>query len=125
MFLASVDLNKILISDKMDFYYIINQYITSHLSDSLSVNELARVVHLQPNYFINKFKSSFGATPTDYINTLRLDAAVKELTAHPQKNIEAIALQLGYHDYRYFDRIFKKRYGVTPSTIRRLKEGNI
>ncbi len=123
LFLSSVDTEKMLVSNEEDFCYILNNYISKHLSDTLSVQELAKVVHLQPNYFINKFKKSFGETPTDYINTLRLDAAVKELSTNSCKSIGDIARQFGYNDYRYFDRIFKRRYGVTPGTFRKVTSG--
>lgn len=120
LFFSAVDVRKMLVSGKDDFYYIVSEYISSHLADTLTVRELSEIAHLQPNYFMSKFKKCFGTTPVSYINTLRLDASSKEIVKNPRKSIEEIARQFGFNDYRYFGRIFKKRYGTTPGNFRKM-----
>lgn len=120
MFFSSVPIEKMLVLQKNDFHYIVSNYISSHLTDTLTVGGLAETVHLQPNYFVNKFKKSFGTTPIEYINTLRLEAASKEIIQNPGRRIEDIARQFGFDDYRYFGRIFKRRYGVSPRNFKKM-----
>ncbi|MDD6035782.1 MAG: AraC family transcriptional regulator [Lachnospiraceae bacterium] len=120
LFFSSVPVERMLIPQKDDFYYIVSNFIASHLAERLTIAELAETVRLQPNYFVNRFKKSFGTTPIEYINTLRLDAASKEIIASTGKSIEEIAHQSGFEDYRYFGRIFKRRYGASPRSFRKM-----
>ncbi len=120
LFFSSVPAEKLFQPKKDEFNYVVSRFIAERLNEALTINELAEIVHLQPNYFVSKFKKSFGTTPIEYINTLRLDAASRELIQKPEKRIEEIARQFGFEDYRYFGRIFKKRYGTSPRNFRKM-----
>lgn len=62
-------------------------------------------------------------TPIDYINTIKLYRAVHLLVYNPEKkSIETVAYETGFNDYRYFSRLFKKKYGVTPSVYKETKD---
>jgi len=119
LFLERVDLDTLLPANENDFSSKINAYIRSHLQTEITLVELANLVHLHPNYFIKAFKKHFNATPIEYVNTLRLQLAAKLLTQEPHRSIQLIAEEVGLNDYRYFSRLFKKKYGVSPSRFRR------
>lgn len=55
---------------------------------------------------------------TEYLTSVRMDAAI-ELLLYSRLNIKEIAMQTGFNDYSYFVSAFRKRYGVTPGTVRR------
>lgn len=118
IFFSNTNLHLLINESKSDFNNIVNNYIKEHIANKISLQDLADLTHLQKNYFIAKFKNEFGCTPIDYINTMRLDCIGQYLNAHPDINIGEAALLYGFEDYRYFSRLFKKRYGLTPSSFR-------
>ncbi|QUI24463.1 AraC family transcriptional regulator [Vallitalea pronyensis] len=121
IFFQYIDLSNIQLQSDNAFYNTINRYIMDNLDKPIHIQDLADIVHLQPNYFINLFKQIFHVSPITYINTLRLEKAAILLSSNPQLSIELIASKSGFTDYRYFGRIFKKRYGLTPSQYRLTK----
>ncbi len=118
LFLENVNLAAILPANTDDFSNKINAYIRNHLQTEITLVELANLVHLHPNYFIKYFKKHFNVTPIEYVNVLRLQTASKLLTRDPYQSIQRIADEVGFNDYRYFSRLFKKKYGVSPSQYR-------
>jgi YesN/AraC family two-component response regulator len=92
-------------------------YIERNLSEQMSVDELAKLVHFHPNYFMHYFKTMMGLSPIVYINKKRLDKARRLLTTTGQ-TISAIAEEIGMELY-YFSCIFKKQSGMSPSEYRK------
>ncbi|QJD87116.1 helix-turn-helix transcriptional regulator [Cohnella herbarum] len=115
LFLERVNLALLLPANTNEFSNKVNSYIRNHLQSEITLAELANLVHLHPNYFIKYFKKYFNVTPIEYVNTVRLQMAAKSLIHDPHKSIERIADEVGFNDYRYFSRLFKKKYGVSPS----------
>lgn len=115
IFLDNVNLDKILPINKDHFMSKMDHYIKQHLHSEISLNELADLVHLHPNYFIKYFKKHFSVTPIEYVNAIRLQTATHLLRNQSDRSIQRIAHDVGFNDYRYFSRIFKKKYGVSPS----------
>ncbi|MES2310018.1 MAG: helix-turn-helix domain-containing protein [Verrucomicrobiota bacterium] len=63
------------------------------------------------------FKSSFGITPVEYRNAIRLERA-KKLLLESKKNITEIAYEVGFDDPGYFSRQFKKQNKISPKNLR-------
>ena len=59
-----------------------------------------------------------GTSFVDYLNDYRLSMASRMLVSSDDKIID-IAAHCGYDNLSYFNRIFKKKYGITPSAYRR------
>lgn len=123
-FFSKINFQLLLRETKSNFYSTLSSYIREHITEKILVQELADLMHLQKNYFISRFKKEFGSTPIDYINALRLDCIARYLHTQPAASISETALLYGYEDYRYFTRLFKQRYGVTPSYFRKNMEPN-
>ncbi len=68
-------------------------------------------------YLSRQMKRYYGQTPADYINELRLKSVVNALVTTNQR-IEEIAYEYGYNNLSYFNRVFKKRYSMTPRVYR-------
>lgn len=92
-------------------------YMTAHLDNTVTTEELADLVHMQPTYFIRRFKASYGLPPIAYLGRLRLYKAM-ELLSSTTLSIEQISTEVGIQDSAYFARFFKKNCGVTPSEYR-------
>ena len=89
------------------------RYIQEHISDSLSVNDLARLVNLNVDYLTRSFKKRYNVTPIEYIREQRIFLA-KELLMKNELSISMVAAKVGYGNYSYFTKIFKSCCGVTP-----------
>ena len=64
------------------------------------------------------FKKNMGDSFINYLNDYRLSMAARTLLSSDD-NIIDIAADCGYDNLSYFNRIFKKKYGVTPSAYRK------
>lgn len=93
------------------------KYIEQHLSEPISINELANVCHLHPTHFIRFFKSKTGQTPQNYVNYKRMELA-KKLITETDLSISDVAERTGFYDSMYFSKCFKKYYSVSPRTYR-------
>jgi AraC family transcriptional regulator of arabinose operon len=117
-FFRNVNYSLLITETKNSFQATINSYLSEHLTEKIGLQELAAITHLQKNYFISKFKKEFGTTPINYINLIRLDRISRHLIENPSAGIIETALSYGFEDYRYFNRLFKQRFGISPSTFR-------
>ncbi|MFC5649408.1 AraC family transcriptional regulator [Paenibacillus solisilvae] len=93
-------------------------YIEEHLSEKMSINELADRLHFHPNYFIQLFKSIMGVSPIVYITKKRMEKA-QMLLAASDLTITEIAEQVGL-DLYYFSSTFRKLNSLSPTEYRGL-----
>lgn len=93
------------------------QYIEEHISDVLTIKEVAQQVHLNPSYFSVLFKEEAGLTFIDYVTQLRIKKA-KELLKGSNLSLDAISEQIGLQTTSYFIRMFKKFESMTPKQYR-------
>ncbi len=98
---------------KMAVLYI-NQYYTK----DFRLDALARLCDISKSYLCKLFKQKYGKGITEYITELRLHKAcvLLEKTDH---TVVSIANDTGYVDCGYFNRLFKKHFGVTPLEYRK------
>lgn len=93
------------------------RYIKEHLSDELSVSNIAAFLYLTPNYFSRLFKKVTGEGCNEYIVRKRIEKAklLLETTNFPTGRI---ALMVGYRDTNYFSLAVKKSTGKSPKKYR-------
>ncbi|SHE75896.1 helix-turn-helix domain-containing protein [Alkalibacter saccharofermentans] len=94
------------------------EYILSNLKQSLSVKVIANVIGVSPNYLSGLFKSELDLTLTEFIRNRRLESAINLLN-FTNMPIKIISSAVGIYDYNYFTKVFKKKYGVTPTEYRK------
>jgi AraC-like DNA-binding protein len=85
----------------------------------LTVMEIARRQNISPRH-LQRLLESTGRSFSTYVNDLRLDRAyalIRELRNDPRR-ISDIALQAGFSDISHFNRLFRARFGATPSDVR-------
>lgn len=90
------------------------EYIEDHFGESITVENIADVVQLNKDYFSHIFKKSIGESFTDYLNKRRIEEA-KKLLLQKKYKIYEIADMVGYSDYKYFSKVFKKLVGISPN----------
>lgn len=96
---------------------LIKAYIEEHLSESLTLNELAELAYVHPTYLSKLFKKETGQNLSDYISDCRIQAA-KEYLRKPQYKIYEVAEICGFRDPKYFSNVFKAAVGCTPKEYR-------
>jgi transcriptional regulator GlxA family with amidase domain len=88
-------------------------WIMRNLHEDLSVNALARKACMSPSHFNRAFKSVFGNTPAEFVETLRVNEARRRLSV-PKRTLETIAASVGFSDAQTFQRAFARRFGARP-----------
>ena len=89
------------------------KYIDSHLSENITLEEIANVAHMSKNYFCRIFKKLNGMSPWDYITVKRIEHAVMLLNTTDLTRLE-IAQRCGYNNTSNFYYAFKKVTGKAP-----------
>jgi AraC-like DNA-binding protein len=93
--------------------------ILANLASSISVNAVARRHNISTRY-IRKLFEAAGTTFSDFVLDQRL-AHVHRMLSDPRfaaRSISAIALESGFGDVSYFNRVFRRCFGATPSDVR-------
>lgn len=90
-------------------------YIYENYSEPISLNKISSIMNFSPNYFCRFFKKNLGKTFFEYINYYRCSKAELLLNT-TSKNISEIALDVGFNSVSYFDKVYKKYKGYSPST---------
>jgi len=80
----------------------------------LNIEQLAKLVGMSRTSFIDYFKKILGQPPKQYIQHWRLSLA-RELLRHSQRQVIAVALEVGYQSEAAFSRAYKAKFGAPPS----------
>ncbi|OXS53725.1 hypothetical protein B1A99_29170 [Cohnella sp. CIP 111063] len=91
--------------------------LETRYAEPLSIDELAKHVHLTPNYISNIFREAVGESIIDYLTKIRMKHAVR-LLADESVRIYEVAEQTGYNSTSYFSVVFKNIYGISPKEYR-------
>jgi len=97
------------------------QYIHSHLGEEISFEELSKRFYFHPSYFSTLFKKHTGTPFTEYLTRLRIETAYTILR-QTDKKVYEVAQEVGYRDVKYFTKVFKKHYGLTPEEGRKFAD---
>ena len=96
----------------------VQAYISEHLEEGLSLEELAGTVHLHPVYLSKLYKQETGENLSGYIQAKRLEKA-SGLLLNSGLHVVDISRMVGYKKPQYFIKLFKTQYGITPYQYRR------
>lgn len=92
-------------------------YINENYFEELTLSGLADKYAVESSYFSRLFKQETGENLMLYIAGKRMEKA-KELMQREDINIAEVAFMVGYDDYTYFSKVFKKHTGVSPRDYR-------
>lgn len=84
----------------------------------VSLQALANEYGLSPTHFQRVFKETVGESPRAHVERLRLERAAYRLCV-TRESILDIALDLGFESHETFSRAFKRRFGTSPSAMRK------
>lgn len=92
-------------------------YVREHLSDQISVEQMAKDLYVNRSYLSARFKKETGMALSTYIQEQQILCAKKYLE-ETDKPISEIAAHLGFSSQGYFQNVFKKHTGMTPKAFR-------
>jgi len=92
-------------------------YLHAHLSQRLTLDELAAVAGLSPFHFLRQFQAQHHATPQQMLMAFRL-AEAKRLLSRGEAPAQ-VAAAVGLTDQAHLTRAFARRYGTTPARYQR------
>lgn len=92
-------------------------FISSHYAEPLTPSIVAKEVNFSSSHFMKFFKYHMGCTFTEYLNDYRLSIASTQL-ASTNKSILELSEEIGFTNLSYFNRLFKKKYGMPPRAYR-------
>lgn len=95
----------------------ITKYIENNYMEKITIESMADELNLSESHFMKFFKQTMGTTFIDYLNEYRLTMASRLLISS-ESSILNIAAEVGFENLSYFNRLFKKRFGVTPREYR-------
>ncbi len=94
-------------------------YINKNYMQNMTLCELAQKVNISQGYLSSVFKKEMGTCFSDYLLRVRINKS-KELLVSTYLRLYEISESVGFSDYSYFSRAFKKITGVRPQKYREL-----
>ena len=93
------------------------EYLHASIGQEVSLDGLAELAGLSPNYFLHAFKQSTGKTPHRYLTELRIARAC-ELLLDPHRSIADISLAVGFSSQSHLTTVFRRFRKTTPAAYR-------
>jgi transcriptional regulator GlxA family with amidase domain len=91
----------------------------ANIEEPLSLDELARLVHLSQRHLQRMFKMFLNVSPTHYYLTLRLRRA-RDLLRNTDASIARVTSICGFHSPCHFSKAYRAQFGHAPSVERRM-----
>ena len=85
-----------------------------NLSEPIKLKDLSDIAGVSQNQLIRDFKKVYGMTPMRFLLNCRLQYA-KNLLDTTEMEITEIAFASGFMDSGYFSKMFRRKYGITPT----------
>ncbi|OJG71298.1 hypothetical protein RV12_GL001560 [Enterococcus quebecensis] len=94
------------------------QFIKKNFKQKTTIDDIARHVYLNPQYFGRLFRKELGISVSDYINLLKIEESCR-LLLESELPLYRIATEVGFTDSSYFTRVFTKHLKMTPHEYRK------
>ncbi|MBD0381462.1 AraC family transcriptional regulator [Paenibacillus sedimenti] len=91
--------------------------ISEQIAEPPQIQQLATMAGLSERQFRRRFVMRTGMNYTEFVHKLRIELCCS-LLASTNEKISSIALKVGYQDIKFFNRLFKKKTGMTPKEYR-------
>ena len=89
------------------------QFIWDHFHEKITLDDIAASANISKSAALRCFRSGMQTSPVGYLNDFRLNCA-KELLLTSHSTVSEIAVSVGFDNVGYFDRVFRRTFGLTP-----------
>ncbi len=96
----------------------IKEYLDNNYNKKISLDYLANSFYINKYYMVRAFKAEYDVSIVEYLTRIRIDHA-KELLRFTESSLADISEQVGYSDVNYFNRVFSKIEGMSPTKYRK------
>lgn len=103
---------------RMEKIKMVLSYMEDHYNQKITVEEMAEECGYSASHFMRWFKEMTGTKFGSYLIELRLEKAARTLRTTEETVLE-VAGKTGFNNLSNFNRLFKKKYGITPSEFRK------
>ncbi len=118
------DSSVVFVNDK-NFYReltdAIMRYVRENVNKRITLADICSKFSYSQSFICKIFKKQTGETLIEYVNRVKIAEACK-LLSKTQMKITEISISLGFPETKYFDTLFKKTMGTTPTLYRKEKE---
>lgn len=104
--------------EAMDKIKRVLKFIQENYQNAVAIKDLAEICHFSEYHFMRFFKKNVDMTCIEYLNDYRLIKSLEQLE-NASGSITEIAFENGFNSIAYFNRLFKKRFGMTPGEYRK------
>lgn len=102
----------------------IKEYLDFNYQSVTGNKELAEIFGFVPAYLRDVFRSKYEKSPMEYLQELRLEYVRKMLVQELKLPVKEIARAVGFNDALYLSKVFRRKFGVTPSEYRNQVKNN-
>lgn len=99
----------------VDFLRSVSEYVSEHFRQNITTADIAAALFMTPSNFCHQFNQNFGCSFLKYLREYRVQVAKSYLGSG--MSISQIASEVGFSDYCYFSRSFKKYVGQSPAVF--------
>ncbi len=99
-------------------------YVKENITQKITLTQVAELVNMNESYISRLFKNETGINLISFINMLKMEKSM-ELLKDPDIMVKEVANKLGYDEQSYFNRIFNKYFGSSPSEFKQNYQNSI
>ena len=103
----------------LDKLKLIIKHVENNYANTITIEEISSLCGFSQSHFMKFFKSNMDVSFIEYLNNYRLTIASRLLISSSSSILD-IAMESGFDNLSYFNRLFKKRYDMTPSKFRKM-----
>ncbi|MFZ2538810.1 MAG: AraC family transcriptional regulator [Oscillospiraceae bacterium] len=97
---------------------LVRRYIDANFKHNITLDDLAKIAHINKYYLVHAFKKSYGISPVNYLIEKRIEES-KHLLKTTNTSLSKIAGVVGFSSPSYFSQAFKTATGKTPNEYRK------
>jgi len=109
--------------EENNFILTVQEYIQNNYMNDVRLSVLAEQLSVSQEHLSRVFKKETGIGFKEYLTGFRLQKAEEMLKHETGRAVSEVAYACGFSDGNYFSYIFKKVYGISPTAVRKKKEG--
>ena len=98
---------------------MVRRYIDEHFKESITLDQLAELAHINKYYLVHAFRKAYGTSPINYLISRRIQES-RFLLTNSNHSLSQIARILGFSSLSYFSQSFRRTEGVSPMEYRKL-----